>query len=60
MLLMSCGYDNDDVYVLIDLEDKFGVKYNNDELERIRKENWTLGRFVKDLLERCVKRENGH
>ena len=52
VLLMGCGYDIDDVYALLELEERCAVKYKDEEVERIRKEEWTLGRFVKDLLAR--------
>ncbi len=57
VLLMSSGYDKDDVYVLLGLEERYGVKYQDEEVERIRNEDWTLGRFVKDLFERNRKRD---
>lgn len=52
VLVMSSGYDIDDVYALLGLESRYGVKYSDEEVERIRQEEWTLGRFVKDLLAR--------
>ena len=52
ILLMSSGYDRDDVYAVLELEKKFAVKYRDEELERIKNEDWTLGQFVKDLLTR--------
>ena len=53
VLLMSSGYDKDDVYAMLELEKRYAVKYKDEEVERIRKEEWTLGQFVKDLLARC-------
>ena len=52
VLLMGSGYDKDDVYALMELEERYAVKYKDEEIERIRKEEWTLGQFVKDLLAR--------
>jgi hypothetical protein len=52
VVLMSSGYDKDDIYALLELEKKFSVKYSDEEIERIKNENWTLGRLVRDLLGR--------
>lgn len=52
VLLMGCGRDIDDVYALLELEEKYAVTFQDEELERIRQEEWTLGQFVKDLLAR--------
>lgn len=57
VLLMSSGYDKDDVYAMLELEKRYGVKYQDEEVKRIMDENWTLGQFVKDLL--GMKRKNG-
>lgn len=53
VLLMSSGYDIDDVYALERLEKKYSAKYTDEELQNIRKEDWSLGRFVTDLLVRA-------
>lgn len=55
VLLMGSGYDRDDAYAVLELERKFAVKYTGEELERIRNADWTLGKFVKDLLTRTSK-----
>ena len=52
VLLMGSGYDKDDVYALMELEERYAVKYKDERVKRIRKEEWTLGHFVKDLLVR--------
>ena len=52
VLVMRSGYDTDDVYALIELEEWGGVKFEDPEVERIRNEEWTLGQFVKELLEK--------
>lgn len=57
VLIMSSGYDIDDVYAVLELERKLTVKYTDEELERIRNEDWTLGQFVKDLLTRDRNRK---
>lgn len=56
VLIMSSGHDRDDVYALIAIEKRYAVEYRDEEVEQIRKENWTLGRFVKDIL---ARRRNG-
>jgi len=53
VLLMSGGYDVDDVYALKRLENKYSVQYTDEERQKIRREDWTLGRFVADLLARA-------
>jgi hypothetical protein len=54
VLLMGSGYDKDDVYALMELEERYAVKYKDEEIKRIRMEEWTLGQFVEDLLARCA------
>jgi len=52
VLLMRSGYDLDDVYALINLEEWGAVKFEDTEVERIRNEEWTLGQFVKEVFEK--------
>jgi len=52
VLVMRSGYDTDDVYALIELEEWGGVKFEDKEVERIRNEEWTLGQFVKEVFEK--------
>ena len=52
-LIMSSGTDPlDEIEALMELEEKYHVKYTNAERRRISLEEWTLGEFVNDLLER--------
>lgn len=53
VLLMKSAYGIDDVFAFQELERRYSVKYQKEELEQIKDEDWTLGQFVKNLLARC-------
>ncbi len=52
MLLMNSSYGIDDTFVFQELETQYAVKYNDEDFQRIKNEEWTLGHFITDLLER--------
>ena len=52
VLIMNSSDDLDDLYAFGELETRYGVKYSNEDFQRMKNEDWTLGRFVGDLLDR--------
>lgn len=52
VLLMNSSYGIDDTFAFQELESRYAVKYNDEDFQRMKSEEWTLGQFVKDLLER--------
>lgn len=51
-LLMNSSYGIDDTFVFQELETRYAIKYNDEDFQRMKNEEWTLGHFVTDLLER--------
>ncbi len=58
VLFVLVGYDFDECYLMIELQRKLNVKYSMHELQTIIDERWPLGRFVSDVLERALRRDN--
>ena len=51
-LLISSAYGIDGVFALQAIETQHGAKYGEQDLERIGKEEWTVGQFVADVIRR--------
>ncbi len=53
LLLMNSAYGIDDVHAFEAFETRYAVKFTKEELERMKTEEWTLGQFVEELLQRA-------
>ncbi len=53
VLLMNTSTGFDDVFTFDEIESKYRTTYSKEDYRRIRSEEWTVGQFVEDLLNRC-------
>ena len=58
VLLLESALGVDDILIFRRLEDR-GIQFTQDELTTMRRDNWTVGEFVQDVLRRKQAEEGG-